>query len=200
MGLVNVSGGSGSAILNLSSTMSTDFNTGALAKLLSDKRFVVAGSCANRYTQFGASGQACSVAQAEFVKSKGGCIQWLSKDIRGIGQLPTSTCAGSVATLFRSALTNLAVNNGEDTAVHLSMNLSSVAPRPVSSCTTGWSLKELLDMAFLAGSSGKVSVVDISAANMEASEVKPGKLVSSIFYHFMLGLASRNISDDPSVR
>lgn len=78
--------------------------------------------------------------------------------------------------------------------VFLSFDIDSIisasCPGVSAPATVGLSAQQACDIAFYAGQSFQVKLVDLSEYNPVVEEYRTGKLVTQIFYHFLLGRAT----------
>jgi len=80
-------------------------------------------------------------------------------------------------------------------AIFVSFDLDSVssADAPGVSCPAniGLSAQEAVDICFTAGNYSKVRLFDLSEFNPEIEHYRTGRLVTLMFYNFVLGYAQR---------
>jgi len=90
---------------------------------------------------------------------------------------------------FQNCLTEL----GD--AVFVSFDLDSVssqdAPGVSSPANVGLSAQEAIDICFASGKSPQVKLFDLSEFNPEVESYRTGRLVTLMFYNFVLGYALR---------
>ncbi len=145
--------------------------------LLQDERFE-----ADCFVEFAAQGEQCDRDQAEFIKSRGGRIHWLTA-------MQEEAC---VAAMFRVVLEDL---TEQCASVFVSFDLDSVSgsTAPGVSCpgAIGLSAREALAIARIAGACPAVRLFDLSEFNPEIEEDRTGRLAASLFYNFCLALAAR---------
>lgn len=82
---------------------------------------------------------------------------------------------------------------GNNFDIFLSFDIDSIisasCPGVSAPATVGLTAQQACDIAFYAGQSFRVKLVDLSEYNPVIEEYRTGKLVTQIFYHFLLGRA-----------
>jgi len=129
------------------------------------------------FVEFAVQGSQCSGEHALFILGKGGQIRWL-KDLRS-----TST----VEDHFNNEI--------QHTPTFLSFDVDSIrgSDCPGVSCPAviGLKAQEAVNIMELAGRNGQVKMVDFSEYNPGIENDRTGRLLSLMFYHFLLGVAQR---------
>jgi len=134
----------------------------------------------SNFIEFAAQGAQCSEQHAKFVTEKhSGKIYWLSMLERN----------GAVNE-FKSLLDSLDVDH-----IFVSFDLDSVrgSDAPGVSCPApiGLTGAEALQICRIAGANPKVSLFDLSEFNPTVEDYNTGKLVTQMFYFFVLGFCTR---------
>lgn len=82
--------------------------------------------------------------------------------------------------------------NGSDIFISFDIDSidSSSCPGVSAPATVGFTAQQALDFAFHSGKSLNVKLMDLSEYNPLIEEYRTGKLISQIFYHFLLGRAT----------
>lgn len=154
--------------------------------LLDDERFK------GQFTEFACQGMQCSVQHSNFVKSKSGRLVWLA-DV--LGQRAGDT--GAVGkTEFECAQQAFARTLDESPGrIFLSFDIDSIrgSDCPGVSCpaTAGLTADMALRFCFLAGKHPRVAMVDVSEMNPVVEDYRTPRLVTFMFYHFLMGVAAR---------
>lgn len=144
-------------------------------QLLEDRNFT------GRFVEYAAQGSQCSAEHADYVRSRGGVIYWLKRDVRASGDA-VRHFEGVLADLRRTC-----------DRIFLSFDIDSIrgADCPGVSCpgVEGLTADEALEMMFVAGQEPNVCLVDMSEYNPRIERDRTGRLVAAMIYHFMLGRA-----------
>jgi formiminoglutamase len=146
--------------------------------LCEDQRFYQNPS--NRFIEFASQGSQCSIEHVNYLRSKSSLTQiiWY-QSIRDDPLTP-----------FRS-LIKLAEEQKSDIFVSFDIDsiISSSCPGVSAPATVGLTAQQACDIAFYSGQSFQVKLMDLSEYNPLIEEYRTGKLVTQIFYHFILGRA-----------
>ncbi|KAL0487679.1 formiminoglutamase [Acrasis kona] len=137
----------------------------------------------SNFIEFAAQGSQCSVQHAEFItKQHNGQIFWLNN-------LRSNT--NGIDKQFETLLNSLDVDH-----IFFSFDLDSVqsSDAPGVSCPSpiGLTAYEALRLCFIAGSNPKVSLMDLSEYNPLIEDYRTAKLVTQMFYYFVMGFTSRS--------
>ena len=171
---------------------------------------------------FLSQGAQCSGEAVQALRSAGGRVVWLTRDIRGSVCEGSSAaplfCGGRAARLFAESLAFAAEGEGEgeggaagacgERGVVVTLDMSAVcagtggAP-PGSAGPGGLNAEELLELARLAGRHPRVACVLVADFHPESEEARGNLLLAQLLYHFALGLALRPAApaapvDDPA--
>ncbi|CAF1045752.1 unnamed protein product [Adineta steineri] len=147
-------------------------------QLIEDQRFK--SNTSNRFIEFASQGSQCSIEHVNYLRSKSPLtnIIWY-QSIRNDPLTP-----------FRSI-----IKSGEEDKCDIFVSfdidsiISSSCPGVSAPATVGLSAEQACDIAFYAGQSFQVKLMDLSEYNPSVEEYRTGKLVTLIFYHFILGRA-----------
>lgn len=144
-----------------------------------------------RFTEFAVQGHQCSAVQYEYIMSKPNTkVLWLSKDLRRRERHHGL----SVGQQFRECLDRM--SGKEDRALFVSFDVDSIRQSdcPGVSCPSpiGLTAEEAGDICFKSGLNRNVILMDLSEFCPEAEEYNTGKLLSWMFYQFVLGVSARN--------
>ncbi|CAM4831505.1 unnamed protein product, partial [Rotaria magnacalcarata] len=146
--------------------------------LLEDQKFHQNPS--NRFIEFASQGSQCSIEHVNYLRSKSPLTQifWY-QSIRDNPLAP-----------FRTIL-KLAEEQQSDIFVSFDIDsiISSSCPGVSAPATVGLTAQQACDIAFYAGQSLQVKLMDLSEYNPLIEDYRTGKLVTLIFYHFVLGRA-----------
>lgn len=137
------------------------------------------GDFTGRFHEFALQGNQCSVHHVDFVQSKGAECTWLS-------QIRKSGCRK----LFENVLESFA---GRSTFVSFDIDSISSADCPGVSCqaVVGLSAQDALDICMAAGQHPGTRLLDISEFNPATESKRTSRLVATMIYYFLLGIASR---------
>ena len=136
--------------------------------------------CLDRLIEFACQASQCSIAHVNYIRSKSplASIVWL-RDIRG-------DPVGSFRSLLRRA-------ESDDQEIFVSFDIDSIVssscPGVSAPATVGLTSEQACDMCFAAGQSLHVKLMDLSEFNPIIEEYRTGKLVTLLFYNFLLGRA-----------
>ncbi|CAF1217899.1 unnamed protein product [Rotaria sp. Silwood1] len=146
--------------------------------LLEDQRFHQNHS--NKFIEFASQGSQCSIEHVNYIRSKSPLTQifWY-QSIRDDPLTP-----------FRSIIKS-AEEQKNDIFVSFDIDsiISSSCPGVSAPATVGLTAQQACDIAFYAGQSLQVKLMDLSEYNPKIEDYRTGKLVTLIFYHFILGRA-----------
>ena len=121
----------------------------------------------------------------DYVREKGGDLIWLSQ-IRRSGDAPG---------LFRNTLDKLAGESDEKNDSFVSFDIDSIAQRDCpgvsAPATIGLSSEDAIMICYEAGRHPQVKLVDLSEFNPKIEDETTSRLVSNMFYYFLLGLFAR---------
>jgi len=135
----------------------------------------------DRFIEFGSQGSQCSIEHVRYLQSKQPQTQifWFK-----------SICNNPLETFL--SLIQSAETNGSDIFVSFDIDSiqSSTCPGVSAPATVGFTAQQALDFAFHSGKSFNVKLMDLSEYNPVVEEYRTGKLVTQIFYHFLLGRAT----------
>jgi formiminoglutamase len=153
--------------------------------LLEDPRFAGGGAA---FLEFAAQGAQCSAQHAAWLQERGSRIMWLS-EIRRKG----------VGAAFDEALASLSPESWLFVSFDLDAVVGCDAPGVSAPGVVGLTSAEALQICFAAGAHPRVRLFDLSEYNPLAEPgadgimagYRTGKLVAAMFYHFLLGLATR---------
>eukprot|EP00301_Raphidiophrys_heterophryoidea_P025783 c872_g1_i1.p1 GENE.c872_g1_i1~~c872_g1_i1.p1 ORF type:complete len:318 (-),score=83.38 c872_g1_i1:168-1100(-) len=149
--------------------------------LLENESFQKVGT----FVEFAAQGSQCSAEHVDWLKSRGGVIQWLSE------------IANDPVTCFRNLLTQLEASNN---AIFVSFDIDSItgADCPGVSCvaTVGLSSADALNMMRISGESRAVRIIDLSELNPSVEDHRTPRLVANMFYSFLIGRAKLKKTSD----
>ena len=147
-------------------------------QLLEHEKFV---SDRGMFHEFGVQGNQCSYDHVEYVKSKGGQLTWLSELRR------SNTTAINEFEKVLSRFSN--------SPTFVSFDIDSIASCdcPGVSCPAaiGLTAQEALDICFISGKNPDTKMLDISEFNPSVEEKRTSRLVATMIYYFLLGLATR---------
>jgi hypothetical protein len=147
------------------------------------------------YVLFGAQGSSLSSEEARSFVSKGGRLCWLLKELRRqatpldqqfqrlLDELTTAKAASDGAELVVPAVV-LHIDCG-------SLESSVAAFSNNSSSTVGFKHDEVLQIAYLAGLSPAVAMVQVTEFSPAAEETRQNMLVLEVLYYFCLGYGLR---------
>lgn len=140
------------------------------------------------FFEFGAQGNQCSEAHAQYVLSKSNCeIIWLEKHIR------SKTNSFRAAEYFQS----MVLKRLKDFKIFVSFDIDSIqgADCPGVSCPAvyGLSSAEALQICQIAGKDANVALMDVSEFNPQVESARTARLVVTMFYFFVMGVAQRNL-------
>jgi formiminoglutamase len=101
-------------------------------------------------------------------------------------------CVTQAGQAFEELITNLQANE----KVFVSFDVDSISSSfcPGVSCPSvdgGLTSEEALEIAYISGSTSNVSLVDMSEYNPAVEDYRTGRLLSNIFYYFVLGYSQR---------
>lgn len=148
-------------------------------QLLEDPRFD-----GRNFVEFAAQGMQCSADHVRYAQSKGAAFVWL-REVQA---------SGDAGAAFARTLARFP----SDARVFVSFDLDAVrgADAPGVSCpgAVGLSSDDALSICRVAGADPRVALVDLSEFNPDVEAYRTGKLVAAMFYHFLLGFASRTKS------
>ena len=147
-------------------------------QLLEDKKFASDGGM---FHEFAVQGNQCSHDHVKYVKSKGGQLTWLSYLRKRNADADTE---------FKMVLSSF---SNSPTFVSFDIDSISSADCPGVSCPAaiGLTAQEALDICFVSGQNLDTKMVDISEFNPIAEEKRTSRLVATMIYYFLLGVASR---------
>eukprot|EP00028_Trichosphaerium_sp_Am-I-7-wt_P006781 CAMPEP_0168536818 /NCGR_PEP_ID=MMETSP0405-20121227/19850_1 /TAXON_ID=498012 /ORGANISM="Trichosphaerium sp, Strain Am-I-7 wt" /LENGTH=308 /DNA_ID=CAMNT_0008565045 /DNA_START=206 /DNA_END=1132 /DNA_ORIENTATION=+ len=133
------------------------------------------------FCEFGAQGSQCSTIHWNYVLSH------KNASIAGFNSLRKSS------TSVLDAFKNEECMKKDNVFVSFDIDSINGADCPGVSCpaNVGFSSQEALDICFAAGSNPKVRLMDVSEFNPTVESYRTGRLVAQMFYHFLLGVASR---------
>ena len=141
-----------------------------------------------KFTEFGCQGHQCSNYHFEWIKRRSNTkVVWLSRDLRK----REKSNGISVGEQFDELL-----NEQSGRRIFVSFDVDSIrqADCPGVSCPSpiGLTAVEAAQICFNSGKNKNVSIVDMSEFNPNAESYRTGKLLSWMFYNFVLGVATRN--------
>ena len=134
----------------------------------------------DRFIEFASQGTQCSVEHVNYLRSKSPLtkIIWYQ------------TIRDDPLTSFRSLLKSAEENNSD---IFLSFDIDSIisssCPGVSAPATVGLSAQQACDICFYGGQSFHVKLIDLSEYNPLVEDYRTGKLVTLLFYHFLLGRA-----------
>ena len=135
--------------------------------------------CLNLF-EFASQGSQCSIVHVNYLREKSPLaeIYWYQ------------TIRDDPLTPFRSIIKRAEENSCD---IFLSFDIDSIisasCPDVSASAAVGLTAQQACDIAFHVGQSFQVKLVDLSEYNPVIEEYRTGKLVTQIFYHFLLGRA-----------
>ena len=136
--------------------------------------------CLDRLIEFACQASQCSIVHVNYIRSKAplASIVWL-KDIR-------DDPVGS----FRSLLAR-AEKDEQEIFVSFDIDsiISSSCPGVSAPATVGLTSEQACEICFTAGQCRQVKLMDLSEFNPIIEEYRTGKLVTLLFYNFLLGRA-----------
>jgi len=149
-------------------------------RLLEDERF---SSNGGKYIVFAAQGNQSSAAHVAYMKEHEAEILFLEEIRAMVG-------ADNAALCFSEFL-KAHVDTFDHVFVSFDIDSITGADCPGVSCPgiTGLTALEACRIAFVAGACPKVTLFDMSEFNPAVEDYRTGKVVSNIFYHFLLGRA-----------
>ena len=147
-------------------------------QLLEHEKFV---SDIGMFHEFAVQGNQCSFEHVEYVKSQGGQLTWLSELRR------SNTTAIKE---FEKVLNRF---SSHPTFVSFDIDSMASSDCPGVSCPAaiGLSSQEALDICFLSGKNPDTKMLDLSEFNPTVEENRTSRLVATMIYYFLLGLATR---------
>ncbi|UJR17898.1 hypothetical protein I4U23_004797 [Adineta vaga] len=147
-------------------------------QLLEDQRFHQNSS--NRFIEFACQGSQCSIEHVNYLRSKSSLTNLIWYQ----------TIRDDPVTPFRSII-KLAEEQNCDIFVSFDIDsiISASCPGVSAPASVGLSAQQACDIAFVAGQSLNVKLMDMSEYNPIVEEYRTGKLITLIFYHFILGRA-----------
>jgi len=147
---------------------------------------------------FGAQGNTCVKEEIQYLKSHGGEVQWLGRDLR---KLPRQY---QIREHFQDLLNKeYDANASTVICVTIDTNVLAGAMLPhffrVGSNSEGFQLYELHDIAHIAGSHPKVALLNVTDLSVSTAleESSVVAIIPDIFYFFALGLSSRTPPPSP---
>lgn len=159
--------------------------------LVQDPRF---NDLQGKFVEFACQGSQCAAAHVKFVEDNSGSLVWMRnirrrRTIEKTGLRDSVTQAGQA---FEELITNLQANE----KVFVSFDVDSISSSfcPGVSCPSvdgGLTSEEALEIAYISGSTANVSLVDMSEYNPAVEDYRTGRLLSNIFYYFILGYSQR---------
>ncbi len=159
-----------SKILSKSFKYGSFFNFIYLIKIISLDRFI----------EFASQGSQCSIEHVNYLRSKSPLTEiiWYQ------------TIRDDPLTPFRSLIKSAEEQKSD---IFISFDIDSIisasCPGVSAPATVGLTAQQACDIAFYAGQSFYVKLMDLSEYNPLIEEYRTGKLVTLIFYHFILGRA-----------
>ncbi|CAF1578110.1 unnamed protein product [Adineta ricciae] len=147
-------------------------------QLIEDERFHQNPS--NRFIEFASQGSQCSIEHVNYLRSKSPLtnIIWYQ------------TIRDDPLTPFQSIIKSAEEQNCD---IFVSFDIDSIisasCPGVSAPASVGLSAQQACDLAFIAGQSFHVKLMDMSEYNPLVEEYRTGKLITLIFYHFILGRA-----------
>ena len=133
------------------------------------------------FHEFAVQGNQCSFEHVEYVKSKGGDLTWLS-------QIRRSNLG--VVGEFQKVLSSFS-----SMPAFVSFDIDSItsADCPGVSCPAviGLSAQEALDICMMSGKHLNTQILDLSEFNPSVEDKRTSRLVATMIYYFLMGLASR---------
>ncbi|CAF1576511.1 unnamed protein product [Adineta ricciae] len=147
-------------------------------QLIEDERFHRNPS--NRFIEFASQGSQCSIEHVNYLRSKSPLtnIIWYQ------------TIRDDPLTPFQSIIKSAEEQNCD---IFVSFDIDSIisasCPGVSAPASVGLSAQQACDLAFIAGQSFHVKLMDMSEYNPIVEEYRTGKLITLIFYHFILGRA-----------
>ncbi|RNF25350.1 arginase [Trypanosoma conorhini] len=142
-------------------------------QLLEEKNF-----SGKRFVEFACQGPQCGASHAQFVKDHQGRLMWLS-EVRKKGAV--------------AALGEALTVTGNNTFFSFDVDSLKSSDMPGVSCpgAVGLTAQEAFDMCFLAGKTASVKLMDMSELNPLVEAFRSPRLAVFLFYHFVLGFATR---------
>ena len=151
------------------------------------------------FTEFACQGHQCSMKQYQYIKSnKNTNVYWLDKDLRKNEKLNL----GSIDEQFCKCLKQMIGENNRK--LFVSFDIDSIresdccgvsCPSPI-----GLTAIEAAKICFVSGQNENVMIMDMSEFNPNAESYLTGKLLSWMFYNFVLGVSTRNKSNNYSIQ
>ena len=145
------------------------------------------------FTEFACQGHQCSMKQYKYIKSnKNTKIYWLDKDLRKNEKLKQ----GSIDQQFEKCLNEMSGNKDRKLFVSFDVDSIKQSDCPGVSCPSpiGLSAIESAKICFISGANKNVMIMDMSEFNPNAESYLTGKLLSWMFYNFVLGVSTRKQS------
>ena len=136
--------------------------------------------CLDRLIEFASQGSQCSIDHVNYIRTRSpqATILWFNQIKDRLSE--------TFLSLLQSA-------EDSSSSIFVSFDIDSILSSscPGVSCpaTVGLSSDQACQLAFLAGQSSRVKLFDLSEFNPIVEQYRTGKLVSLIFYHFLLGKA-----------
>lgn len=159
--------------------------------LLEETRYKKLGG---RFIEFACQGSQCAAEHVKFVEENNGQLIWM----RAIRRKETKgkPLNQDLITQAGQALEEIFERLEENERVFLSFDVDSINSShcPGVSCPSvdgGLTAEEAIEIAFLAGTCGKVEIMDMSEYNPSVEEYRTGRLLANIFYYFCLGCSIR---------
>lgn len=147
-------------------------------QLLEHQTFVDDGGM---FHEFALQGNQCSFEHVQYVKDKGAGLTWLSQ-LRKSGTTATKE--------FERVLSSF-----DSRPTFVSFDIDSIASSdcPGVSCPAviGLSAQEAFDICMISGKTAHTKMLDLSEFNPMVEEKRTSRLVATMIYYFLMGLASR---------
>lgn len=142
------------------------------------------------FTEFAVQGHQCSESQYEYIRKKTNTkVLWLSEHLRRKEKFHGL----SVGQQFRECMDEMSGKGNRKLFVSFDVDSIRQSDCPGVSCPTpiGLTAEEAGDICFKSGQNRNVMMMDMSEFNPEAESYGTGKLLSWMFYCFVLGISSR---------
>jgi formiminoglutamase len=140
------------------------------------------------FVEFGAQGHQCSKIHSDYVLEKGGRIIWMNKDI-------LSKSLNPVEVFKKEVLDKFFKSDRDAHKIFVSFDIDSIrgSDCPGVSCPgiIGLTGDDALKICFESGKHAQVALMDASEFNPIVEKSRTARLLATMFYFFVLGVAIR---------
>jgi formiminoglutamase len=140
------------------------------------------------FCEFAAQGHQCSKEHADYVLSKKGRIIWMGKDIR-------SKSLDAAQVFKNEVLDRFSKFDNSSHKIFVSFDIDSIrgSDCPGVSCpgVIGLNSDEALRICYESGRNPQVALMDASEFNPVVEQSRTARLLATMFYFFVLGVATR---------